>query len=96
MAAIAATDGLRRNIPETVAHLTGGEYFKLTNPANLERDLTTISNHIPNRYVLSFQPQSPHPGLHAVTLSLPGYAKLQVTARTSYWADTEPIPPSAP
>ena len=65
----AATDGLRRNIPETVAHLTGGEYFKLTNPANLERDLATISNHIPNRYVLSFQPQSPHPGLHAVTLS---------------------------
>ncbi len=87
MAAIVATDGLRRNIPETVAHLTGGEYFKLTNPANLERDLATISNHIPNRYILSFQPQSPHPGLHAVTLAAPGYAKLQVTARTSYWAD---------
>jgi VWFA-related protein len=92
MAAIVATDGLRRNIPETVAHLTGGEYFKLTNPANLERDLATISNHIPNRYVLSFQPQSPHPGLHAVTLSVPGYAKLQVTARTSYWADPETNP----
>ena len=92
MAAIAATDGLRRNIPETVARLTGGEYFKLTNPANLERDLATISNHIPNRYVLSFQPQSPHPGLHAVTLSVPGYSKLQVTARTSYWADSKSTP----
>jgi VWFA-related protein len=92
MAAIAATDGLRRNIPETVARLTGGEYFKLTNPASLERDLSTISNHIPNRYVLSFQPQSPHPGLHAVTLSVPGYAKLQVTARTSYWADPKTAP----
>lgn len=92
LAKMAAIDSLRRNIPETVAHLTGGEYFKLTNPANLERDLTIISNHIPNRYVLSFQPQSPHPGLHAVTLSLPGYAKLQVTARTSYWADTETAP----
>jgi VWFA-related protein len=89
MAAIAATDGLRRNIPETVAQLTGGEYFKLSSPASLERDLSTISNHIPNRYVLSFQPQSPHPGLHAVTLSVPGYTKLQVTARTSYWADSE-------
>jgi VWFA-related protein len=92
MAAIAATDGLRRNIPETVAHLTGGEYFKLTNLASLERDLSTISNHIPNRYVLSFQPQSPHPGLHEVTLSVPGYAKLQVTARTSYWADPKTAP----
>jgi VWFA-related protein len=92
MAAIAATDGLRRNIPEAVAHLTGGEYFKLSNPSNLEHDLATISNHIPNRYILSFQPQSPHPGLHAVTLSAPSYSNLQVTARSSYWADSETNP----
>lgn len=89
MAAIAATDGLKRNVPETVAHLTGGEYFKLTDARTLERSLATISNHIPNRYVLSFQPQSPHPGLHALNLSLPSYSKLAVTARTSYWADPE-------
>ncbi len=89
MAAIAATDGLKRNIPETVAHLTGGEYFKLTDPKNLERDLATISNHIPNRYVLSFQPQSPQPGLHALTLQLKNYPDLKITARTSYWANTE-------
>ncbi|MBB5061048.1 VWFA-related protein [Granulicella aggregans] len=39
MAAIAATDGLRRNIPETVANLTGGEYFKLTDSKSLARSL---------------------------------------------------------
>ena len=94
MAAIAATDGLRRNIPETVAHLTGGEYFKLTDAKSLERDLATISNHIPNRYVLSFQPQSPHPGLHAINLQLKSYPGLQVTARSSYWADTDTTPTS--
>jgi VWFA-related protein len=92
MAAIAATDALRRNVPETVANLTGGEYFKLTNPANLERDLATISNHIPNRYVLSFQPQSPHPGLHVLSLTLPDYSNLHITSRTSYWADPEIAP----
>jgi VWFA-related protein len=89
MAAIAASDGLKRNVPETVAHLTGGEYFKLTDAKTLERSLATISNHIPNRYILSFQPQSPHPGLHVINLSLPNYAKLAVTARTSYWVDPE-------
>ncbi len=94
MAAIAATDGLRRNIPETVAHLTGGEYFRLTDAKSLERDLATISNHIPNRYVLSFQPQSPHPGLHAINLQLKSYPGLQVTARSSYWADTDTTPTS--
>jgi VWFA-related protein len=89
MAAIAATDGLKRNIPETVAHLTGGEYFKLTDPKKLERDLATISNHIPNRYVLSFQPQSVQPGLHTLSLQLKNYPDLKITARTSYWVDTE-------
>jgi hypothetical protein len=89
MAAIAATDGLRRNIPETVAHLTGGEYFKLTDSKSLERSLGNISNHIPNRYVLSYQPQSPRPGLHAISLRLRDYADLEITARSSYWADTE-------
>jgi VWFA-related protein len=59
MAAIAATNGLRTNIPESVATLTGGESFKLGDRRSLERSLTTISNHIPNRYVLTFQPQSP-------------------------------------
>lgn len=87
MAAILAADNLKQNVPETVAHLTGGESFKLSNPKQLEHDLATISNHIPNRYILSFQPQSPHPGLHALDLQLKGYPNLQVTARRTYWAD---------
>jgi hypothetical protein len=91
MAVMAAIAGLQKNVPETIARLTGGEYFKLTNAKSLERDLATISNHIPNRYVLSFQPQSPHPGLHALTLKAPGY-NFEVTARESYWADPAPTP----
>jgi VWFA-related protein len=83
---IAASDGLERNVPETVAHLTGGEYFKLTDAKSLESSLATISNHLPNRYVLSFQPQSPHPGPHALSLQLRNYADLDITARSSYWA----------
>jgi VWFA-related protein len=96
MAAIAATDGLKRNIPETVAHLTGGEYYKLTNARSLERDLVTISNHVPNRYVLSFQPQSPHPGFHAIELKLRDYPDLRLTARSSYWADADTAPAHQP
>jgi VWFA-related protein len=87
MAAIVATDGLKRNVPETVARLTGGEYFKLTNAKNLDRDLATISNHIPNRYIHSFQPQSPHPGLHALDLQLKSYPSHRLTFRDGYWAD---------
>ncbi len=88
MAAIATVDSLQRNVPETVAHLTGGEYFHLTSEKSLERDLASIGNHLPNRYILSFHPQSPRPGPHNLVLRLPGYGGLEITARTAYWADT--------
>lgn len=87
IAALAAVGGLRSNTPETVARLTGGEYFKFSNVKSLEQDLGTISNHLPNRYVLSFHPQSPQPGIHALQLSLKDYPDLKVTARSSYWID---------
>jgi hypothetical protein len=93
MAAVAASDGLRKNVPETVAHLTGGEYFIFSDAKSLEADLQIVSNHIPNRYVLSFQPQSPHPGFHAIALTVPHYVHLEVSARNGYWADTT-IPPA--
>jgi len=89
MAALAATNGLRTNIPESVATLTGGEFFKLGDRRSLERSLTTISNHMPNRYVLTFQPQSPHPGLHSIGLHLRDYPGLTVTARSSYSPNSE-------
>jgi VWFA-related protein len=86
MATIVAVDGLRRNVPETVARLTGGEYFQFGDEKSLEASLQTISNHIPNRYMLSFQPQSPHPGFHPITLQIPDYVNLKVSARNGYWA----------
>ena len=88
VAAIATTEDMQRNVPQTVASLTGGEYFKLSDASSLETSLFTISNHIPNRYILSFQPQAPHPGFHFITLQLPDYTNLRVSARNGYWADT--------
>jgi VWFA-related protein len=93
MAVLAGVSGLRRNVPETLADLTGGEYFPFKDAHSIERDLMTISNHVPNRYMLSFHPQSPHPGMHTIGLRLPAYPNLDVNARTSYWAEE---PKSAP
>ncbi len=87
MAYIAAKDGLQRNVPESVAQLTGGEYFAFKDAKTLSRHLVTISNDAPNYYVLSFHPQSPVPGLHALDLKLKDRPGLQLSARNSYWVD---------
>jgi VWFA-related protein len=87
IAEIAARNALRRNISASVARLTGGENFKFKDVKTLQKDMFTISNHIPNRYVLSFHPQSPVPGFHTITLSLRDYANLSVEARNGYWVE---------
>ena len=89
---MATLDGMHRNVPESVARLTGGEYFKFENTPSLERGLIKISNQIPNRYVLSFSPQASSPGLHAIDVRLKDRTDFHVDARRSYWADSSKAP----
>ncbi len=92
LAYIAASDGFKRNIPESVAQLTGGEYFTLKTSKMLNRDLVQIANDLPNHYVLSFSPQSPDPGFHVLELRLKDRPDLEVRARNAYWIDAEAAP----
>ena len=90
IATLIAMDNLRRNVPESVARQTGGEYAVFNNEKGVEHGLFSISNHLPNQYVVTFHPQAPHPGLHAIGLELPQYPQLHVAARASYWAAAGP------
>lgn len=90
MAAMLGMDGPKRNIPEAVAHLSGGVYFHLGDERAIQRDLLDLAHQIPNRYVLSFYPQSPHPGLHVIGVRLKDYPDLVVIARNGYWVDEAP------
>jgi VWFA-related protein len=92
MAFYEARDGLKRNVPETVAHQTGGEYFPFSDSKSLVKRLELISNDMPAYYVLSFTPQTPHPGLHALTVSVPAQPSLTLNARKAYWAQGPETP----
>ncbi len=92
MATMAALDGMHRNVPKTVALLTGGEYFRFENTRSLERGLITISNKVPNTHALSFSPQAERLGLHAIDVRLKDNPGLRVDARESYRADSSDAP----
>ncbi len=83
----AAHDKVSRNVPETVARLTGGEYFAFKNRVTLTRDLLAISNDIPNYYVLTFRPHTPAPGFHALKLTVKDEPGLRVNAPSTYWVE---------
>jgi len=77
--------GMSRNTPATIARLSGGEYMQFDDEKTLESALSDLANQLPNRYMLSFTPSSPTPGLHSIQVTLKNYPQLRVSARTSYW-----------
>lgn len=85
----AARQAMRKNTPEALTSMTGGEYELFETHNGFESDLTTFSNHLHSRYQLSFEPTDPHPGLHQIRVTLrdPGTNR-SVLFRSSYWADT--------
>ena len=92
MAWIAASDGLKKNTAESIAGLTGGEFFHFKDAKDLRAGLIRVSNDVPNYYVLSFRPSAATPGLHALKVELKGRPGLVMKARTEYWIDSESEP----
>jgi VWFA-related protein len=78
---------MRKNVPSTIAAMTGGEYELFATRKKFEIRMTDFTNHLHSRYLLSFAPKNPHPGLHQIRVRLKDAANGAVLARTSYWAE---------
>jgi VWFA-related protein len=82
-----ALQAMRKDTAAEVANLSGGESLQFGDRADLDRQLATIANHLPNRYILTFRPSSNEPGFHAIKVQLANQAlAATVKARTSYWS----------
>lgn len=92
MAFLATRYALRTNTAESIAQLTGGEFFHFHNAKDLKAGLIAISNDVPNYYVLSFRPTAPTSGLHALHLEVKDQRHLIVKARREYWLEDEAKP----
>jgi hypothetical protein len=81
------TQAIRKNVPSTIAAMTGGEYELFATRKKFEIRMNDFTNHLHSRYLLSFAPKSPHPGLHQIRVGLKAPQTDTVLARTSYWAE---------
>ena len=90
MAFLTARGALRRNTAESIAQLTGGEFFRFHDAKDLKAGLIAFSNDVPNYYVLSFRPTSLTPGPHALRLQIRGRPGSVVKSRSEYWIDSDP------
>jgi len=83
---IMAAEAMKKNMPKTVASMTGGEYEMFATRKNFDSRMIDFSNHLHSRYLLSIEPKSPHEGLHQLRVRLRDQGDKAVLARSSYWA----------
>ena len=82
----AARQAMRKNSAKALASMTGGEYELFATRKSFESDMIRFANHLHSRYLLSFEPKNPHPGLHRIRVTLKNSASNQtVLFRSSYW-----------
>ena len=82
-----ARQAMKKNVPKAIAAMSGGEYELFSSRKGFETDLNSFANHLHNRYLLSFEPKSPHPGLHQIRVRLRDPAPNEtVLFRSNYWA----------
>jgi VWFA-related protein len=88
-ALVMARHALKKNMPKAIAAMTGGEYELFSSRKGFETRMNSFSNHLHNRYLLSFEPKNPRPGLHQIRVRLKDPAGT-VLFRSNYWAGAPP------
>lgn len=81
-----AAQAMRKNTARAIAGQSGGEYEMFSSEKSFDAQINNFSNHLHSRYMLSFQPSRPHPGLHQLTVKVKNPGVATVLARASYWA----------
>ena len=94
-----AINAMRRNVPKTLAGMSGGEYEPFAREKGFENRIAEAATHAHNRYMLSFYPTDPTPGLHTLQVKLTQDYGARIVARANYWAvndaQTKPLPPAS-
>jgi hypothetical protein len=87
---ILGVQAMRKNTPKTISEMTGGEYELFLSQTGFEKLMTRFANNLHNRYLLSFEPKDPHPGLHKIRVVLRQSKDPTILARDRYWAGSPP------
>ena len=76
----------RKNVTREIADLSGGEYTTFTSDKRFEARVDEAAKHARNRYLITFSPSNPTPGLHTIRVRTAEDYGARIVARDHYWA----------
>jgi len=84
-----AINGLKKNVSKEIAKMSGGEYDPFTRDKAFEDRVMEAAKHVRNRYLITFSPSNPTPGLHSLRVRTVQDYGARIVARANYWVDQE-------
>jgi hypothetical protein len=84
-ALVALVQAFHKNVTKEIALMSGGEYTTFTNDKKFEARVVEEAKHARNRYLLTFRPTNPTPGLHTLRVRLSQDYGAHIVARADYW-----------
>jgi len=79
----------KKNVAKEVAHMSGGEYSTFTGDKGFENRVVEAAKHARNRYLITFSPSDPTPGLHTIRVRTAQDYGARIVARANYWLTQE-------
>jgi VWFA-related protein len=79
----------KKNVAKEVALMSGGEYTTFTGDKGFEKRVMEEAKHARNRYLLTFSPSDPTPGLHTIKVRTSVDHGAHIVARANYWREQE-------
>jgi len=84
-----AVQAFKKNVAKEVAHMSGGEYTTFTGDEGFEQRVVDAAKHARNRYLITFSPSDPTPGLHTIRVRTAVDYGARIVARANYWLAAE-------
>jgi VWFA-related protein len=79
----------KKNVAKEVARMSGGEYTSFTGDKGFEARVVDAARHARNRYLITFSPSDPTPGLHTIKVRTAQDYGARIVARENYWLEGE-------
>ncbi|HEX3892803.1 MAG TPA: VWA domain-containing protein [Terracidiphilus sp.] len=86
-ALVMAIKAFKKNVAKEVAQESGGEYTTFTGDKGFEQRVVDAARHVRNRYLITFSPSDPSPGLHTVHVRTTQDYGARIVARANYWLE---------
>lgn len=81
---------LKKNVAKEIAQESGGEYTTFTGDKGFEQRVVDAARHVRNRYLITFSPSDPSPGLHTLRVRTTQDYGAHIIARANYWLEQGP------